>query len=455
MDEGPPTDDRVTLLVTVDSLRADAVPYMPTVQSLARHGRRYENAFAHGNWTPFSFPSVHGSRSVFADSDRVGLPETPSLAETLQADGVETVGVNAANGLLTPYWGYDRGFDAFEPFVDQHDGPVARRLAAHPTVQAWIGLASEPLRKRLSGRRDGPSNVSRLADVESRAREAIRDADGPLFCWVHYMDTHTPYVPGSKHVDAVTDESPRRLRTLRTQFRAGRGGPVDDDQLATLRTLYHAAAHQVDASIDRLLGELEDAGRREDALVVVAGDHGEEFQEHGHLAHYPKLHEELIHVPLVVDGPGVAGEESRATGLRDVPATVCDWHGAAPPAGFDGESLLDPDRDPDDPVCSVAVRGDSVTQQPIPRRLDEGELLVSARTRKWAYVRHTDSGEQALYDRQADRFEQDDVAARYPGVVDRLREATADYVADLGGDAEREEGVPEDLDRQLAALGYK
>ncbi|TKX76780.1 sulfatase, partial [Halorubrum sp. SD626R] len=55
------------LLVTIDSLRADAIaPYdrdrhSPVLQGLADGGTVFDNAFATGNWTPFSFPSILAS----------------------------------------------------------------------------------------------------------------------------------------------------------------------------------------------------------------------------------------------------------------------------------------------------------------------------------------------------------------------------------------------------------
>src|SRR6056297_468293 len=117
----PPVSNVV--LLTVDSLRADAIsPYddeshTPVLDELADRGTVFERAFATGNWTPFSFPSILASRPVFADSGSVGVDAAPTLAETLSAAGISTGGFNAANGFLTDHWGYDEGFDTFEPFV--------------------------------------------------------------------------------------------------------------------------------------------------------------------------------------------------------------------------------------------------------------------------------------------------------------------------------------------------
>ncbi|MFC6941415.1 sulfatase-like hydrolase/transferase [Salinirubellus sp. GCM10025818] len=497
---------RGVLLVTVDSLRADALDVMPRVRGLADRGVRFDRAFAHGNWTPFSFPSILGADPVFADAPRVGPSRRPTLAESLDRDGVDTAGINAANGFLTAHWGYDRGFGTYETFMNP-SGPVGRFLAAHPTVGGWAQVLGSPLRRAANAvrgiERHHAVDTSHLLRAEERALEFLdretggldregqaldRDgapdrgeavgeaeragnrADDPFFLWVHYMDTHTPYVPAPKHVRAVTDGEKGAARMFGAHLRAGLGRGVSDRTLDALRDLYLGAAHQVDASVGRLLDALEARGLREETAVLVAGDHGEEFMEHGHLAHYPKLYDELIHVPLVADVPeGASLRVPEAVGLDLIPPTVADLLGV--PGDFDGRSALPVLRgeEPpaDEPVVSVAVRGESVTQQPIPRRLDDGDLLVSARTDRWTYVLHTATGERELYDREVDPGEEENVLEVHEGEgiapVERLDAAVGERVERIEamerrsgseGDDRRPE-TPSDIDRQLKALGYR
>lgn len=132
------------------------------------------------------------------------------------------------------------------------------------------------------------------------------------------------------------------------------------------------------------------------------------------------------------------------------------------PDHFTGAPLRGPSsRTRQDPVTSVAVRGESVTAQPIPRRPADGEVLVSARTRDWAYIRHADSGREELYDRRADPSEQVDrlgtsraTAAGVP--LERLRGATDERLARIETDVDaRDSKTPEGVTDQLAALGYR
>ncbi|PSQ57834.1 sulfatase [Halobacteriales archaeon SW_8_68_21] len=484
------------VLVTVDSLRADAVsPYdaerhSPVIDDLADGGTVFDRAFATGNWTPFSFPSILASEPVFARLGDIGVDESDTLAEALSEAGIATGGFNAANGFLTDHWGYPDGFDEFESFVTSVGSSVySRYLAAHPTVEAWIQLATSPVRRfgsKLRGDDDDRPflDASRMFDVEDAATEFVDDADEPFFLWIHYMDTHTPYVPAPRYIREVSDGIVGTHQMLHAHARTSLGLEVDERTLRELRTLYQATVRQVDASVGRLLDGLDAAGVADDTAVLVAGDHGEEFQEHGHLAHYPKLYDELIHVPLVADVPGLdGGRVDGHVGLDAIPPTVADLLGVEPSAEWHGESLLpalrgdavstrdsadDPAAEPtDDPVVSVTVRGEDVTQQPIPRSLSDGDLLVSARDNDWTYVENVDADAAELYHLPSDPTQQENLAAnpgeRAQAVIDRLKpvvDAHAELLRERGAAAAAERGedgddeVDEDLEARLEALGY-
>jgi uncharacterized sulfatase len=470
-----PADVTNVVLVTVDSLRRDALggedSVSPVLDDLAAESVEFENAVAQGNWTPFSFPSIHGSRPVFDEGPDIGVADSQTLAERLSEAGVRTGGFNAANGFLTDHWGYDRGFDEFEPFVDG-----SGFLAAHPTIQAWVQLGTSPFRRAASylggGSDERPfADVSRMGELEDHATEFVETSGDGFFLWVHYMDTHTPYVPAPRHLREVSDTHFGLVGMLWSHFRTGMGWDVDERTLGTLRTLYDGTVRQVDESIGRLRATLAAEGVADETAIVVAGDHGEEFLDHGHLSHYPKLYRELIDVPFFVHHPDAdGGTVHQPVGLDTIPPTVCDllgvdpapeWEGRSVAKALDGEPIADCG-----PVISVAVRGESVTSQPIPRHKADGELLVSARDARWTYIEHTESGHRELYDRRDDPEERRDHCAEDtaieapPPVIDRLSAAVADHVDRLdeatGEDQRTEPGDESDeITARLKALGYK
>jgi len=466
------------VLVTVDSLRTDALGTdndelsTPVMDSLAESGTVFDRAFATGNWPPFSFPSILASRPVFADSGDLGVKDVPTLAATLSDAGVSTGGFNAANGFLTSHWGYDDGFDEFEPFVTSvGSGIYSRYLATHPTVEAWLQLATSPAR-RLSAWLQGNAidrpflDTSRMFAVEEAATSFIQETDSPFFLWVHYMDTHTPYVPAPRYIREVSEDLLGTHRLLHAHARTGLGWNVGERTLADLRTLYRAAARQVDASIGRLLETLSASDARDETAVVLVGDHGEEFQDHGHLSHYPKLYDELIRVPLVVDVPGAEGRRvGTQVGLDAIPPTVADLLDVESPQKWEGATLtpsvLHGDSPPDEPVVSVTVRGEEITTQPIPRSLDDGDLLVSVRDHDWTYVENVGDGDVELYYRPTDPAEQDDLSADPNAdqrkIIEQFGSIVDEHAATLRKQDRQptDESVDDDLEARLSALGYR
>ncbi|MEI9863872.1 MAG: sulfatase-like hydrolase/transferase [Limisphaerales bacterium] len=54
---------------------------------------------------------------------------------------------------------------------------------------------------------------------------------------------------------------------------------------ASLKSSYLNSLHYVDRQIGRIVKALKDRGEYEQTIIVVAGDHGEEFGELGHFGH--------------------------------------------------------------------------------------------------------------------------------------------------------------------------
>jgi len=126
-----------------------------------------------------------------------------------------------------------------------------------------------------------------------RARAFVEQAgEGPIFLFLFFDGTHFEYT-----------FAPRSRVFL----------PVWDGQgaLASLtappelvRNRARNAAHEVDWKLDEFLSWLA-ARRGRDPLVLVTGDHGEEFGERGLRGHAHGISEAETHVPCVIAGPGV------------------------------------------------------------------------------------------------------------------------------------------------------
>ena len=104
--------------------------------------------------------------------------------------------------------------------------------------------------------------------------------------------------------------------------------------------------------MDREVGRLLDAYRRmgfaDNSFTIFTADHGESLMEHERwFTHGHHVYEEVLHVPLLVQGPGVsAARVSDAVSLADVAPTLLRFTGLDPMPGLYGRSLSDtvPDR---------------------------------------------------------------------------------------------------------------
>jgi arylsulfatase A-like enzyme len=159
-----------------------------------------------------------------------------------------------------------------------------------------------------------------------------------------------------------------------------------------------------------LLDHLRAAGQYDDTLIVVAGDHGEAFGEHGDFVHGHLAYEEVMHVPLLVKFPAgmrVAGGAVDALAqLTDIAPTVLDALGLRHlAAGMQGVSLLPAlcagDEENSQPPSHLVTLspGHPVTVPPRTVAFSETQAsaansrLLAVRTERWKYLRVDPPGE--------------------------------------------------------------
>jgi membrane-anchored protein YejM (alkaline phosphatase superfamily) len=166
-----------------------------------------------------------------------------------------------------------------------------------------------------------------------------RDSNRPFFNFMFFEATHAPYqFPDSNTIrdDYITEMNYAKLNL-------GTG-------ISQIKNRYINAAHSVDKQIGRLLIYLEDNNLTDNTIVIITGDHGEEFMEkghwgHGHNAVFP---EEQIRVPMVLAIPGMTSKEvNYTTSHLDIPATILPMLGVVSiPEDYSfGHSLLAKTRD--------------------------------------------------------------------------------------------------------------
>ncbi|MDQ0291129.1 sulfatase-like hydrolase/transferase [Oligosphaera ethanolica] len=116
----------------------------------------------------------------------------------------------------------------------------------------------------------------------------------PFFLFNFFEVTHSPY---QFCPDCVIREPYLESINYNTL------GPED---AAALKNRYVNAARCLDSQFGRIIAALDELGLSDRCMVIITGDHGEEFFEKGHVGHNSTFVEEQIHVPLLIHAPGIA-----------------------------------------------------------------------------------------------------------------------------------------------------
>jgi arylsulfatase A-like enzyme len=94
-----------------------------------------------------------------------------------------------------------------------------------------------------------------------------------------------------------------------------------------------------------VLDRLKGLGIRDQTLICITSDHGEEFNEHGWAQHDAQLWNESLHVPLIFAGPGVPRGKVIEGPLenRHLARTLMDLAGISETGAGTSRNLLRPE----------------------------------------------------------------------------------------------------------------
>lgn len=388
------------LLVTLDTTRADRIGCYgyaggstPSLDKLAASGVLFEWALtqvpqtlpAHATLLTGRYPREHGIR---VNGQAALGDQFPTLTSIFKSKGYAT-GAFVSSFVLDDRFGLARGFDVYDDEMPQD------------LVE----------RRRIDAERAGNETTDRalawLGSVKSK----------PFFCWLHYYDPHDPYAPPAAF--------------------ANRGRDPYDGEIAF-----------VDSQIDRVMTWLNAERLTGRTLIVVVGDHGESFGEHGERGHAVFLYQTNMRIPLLLSHPGALPAARRVSGvadLADVFPTVLDLFGLSAPPNL---------------LCRSLVP--SMLGSPLPARPSYGESHYaqysygwaeqrSLTTERWKFVSST---KPELFDLAADPDEQVNVAAGHPDIVEQLRRALMSRYAEMTPGRAAEAKMDDAGRRALESLGY-
>jgi arylsulfatase len=418
------------VLVVVDTVRADHVgaygyarDTSPRLDAWAADNLFFESARSQA---PCTYPSVNSlltSRDPihFHHGQDLGIPAGfPSLPEILADHGFTTAAVS--------------------------ESPVVRRTPSRYNETGGFGRGFHYFDESCYS----PTFRFDAACVNERAAALIDEIDGPFLLYLHYMQPHGRYQPPPSHPrrfageyegdrPAVRDGSPNPFAKL---VRRGEADRIDRADLAHLVDLYDDEIAYFDRRFGELLEMLEDRGLRDDTLIVLASDHGEDFLEHGQMKHCQSVFDSQVKTPLVMEIPGIEPRRLAVDAMNlDVVPTLLDWLGIDPaPFGLEGRSLLPwivSPKEPPSPGAFSAWRGHRAFVQ------GRHKLIVD-------YA----SGERTLYSLDDDPGETRDASTELPTVEKAMARVLLERVRTVEQGRAEDEELREDIARRLRQIGY-
>jgi len=439
----PPTAAAVAgttvVLITTDTLRRDHVSAYPDSGDLTPHlaaiaakAVRFDDAVStapltlpsHTSMLSGVSPTEHGvyKNGMVLPADLRGVPE--ALAEA----GFYT-GAFTSSLILHGSHGMRSWFHVYRDALGTRIG--ADKLLLASLVSSGADWARDAPEDKI-GKEPGPVTVARaLVWLDGVPPEA------PVFLWVHLYDAHSPF--GDTEPDPVQratvvpcDWSAHPAALRRTPWHPVRPmkppiAPTYKCKEASWNKLvarisgYRGAVSYLDQQVGALVAGLDDAGRWENAGVVVVADHGESLYEHQqHVSHQYSLYDPVIRVPLFVRAPGETGVRTEPVSTVRVAATLRDLAGLPPDPSIAGPSLLDVGED-----RPISVGPAAIDRMP---RVKGAPVQVVAR---WGGLKVLldEAGHAERYDLAVDPGE------RRPGLTEEEREASRAIIQERVTDA--------------------
>lgn len=379
---------RYLILWIMDALRADRVrlfnpkarPEVPVFEELAGSSAVFVHNYVQGNesrashgsiWTG-TYPVVHGFLSA-----RGGIAtKWLTIDELMKSAGLYTSGVSA-NGYITIKRGFGTVWNQYVNLI--HEGG---------------GLSGEWILDKA------------LGTVERRK-------DDPWFLYIGTIDTHATWRAKEPWLSKY-DPAPYSGRWVKSvpatdmaEVNAGKLAVLERD-IVRIRAMYDANVSYTDQVLGELLARLDAWGIRDQTMIVITADHGDElFERKGVVGHAKSLRETLVHVPLIIHYPPLfpAGSIPEGTEVVDIVPTVADAFGLEWNDQWQGESLL--------PLANGVGAG-----YPRMSMASQFEHTHAGRIGRWKLVAKG-SGAEQLFDLEADPLERDDVRDR-AGIEYRL-----------------------------------
>lgn len=317
------------ILITISSLRSDHVSCLgyprnttPNFDTFSESSTLFSSAYATSSWMmPAAgsiFTSLYPTEHHATDINRQISANAVTLGEILQKDGYFCAGF-CCNPRLSSENGFARGFHYYDDY----------------SVELIVNNLS-------STSDDFDINTTRTNDLinDAAIRWLENNSHQPFFLFVHFYDNHWDYLPPAGY-DTLYDRDYRGPLTgnaiSKEPLYSNRPPDRDVDHLIAL---YDGQVRRTDEDLGDLMEYLKQKKLFDSSIIIICGDHGEQFYEHGHTSHHG-IYDELLHVPLAVHLPTakrVTVFDGLVSGI-DIMPTILDYTSIDLPTNLRGVSL--------------------------------------------------------------------------------------------------------------------
>jgi arylsulfatase A-like enzyme len=403
----------------------------PALDQLAAEGVVFDQHYA-------DCPSVGGARRAWRNG-RYGLPGSEVEAPQPWDGSIDLLALLREEAITThlvvdPTWALPANFAAGWD---------------HVTLVPAASPAETPLHRTL--------------EAAARVRAGYASLDQWLL-WIELPPLLPPWEIPSEFFDQFSLQKPDYDEEESTDSRSRPAAPLldpavgllpltDDTTFGRLQFTYGAAVAYLDSGLERLFDELRQGDWIDDVLILLTTDRGLALGEHGVVGEYrPWLHDELIHVPLIVRLPRAAEAGRRIAGLSqsvDLMPTLLDLFGLPIPASVHGRSLRPLMRGEVSEVRAYACAG-----------LRTGDAVEWAlRTPHWGFLLplHPATEEsprsRQLYVKPDDRWEVNNVIQHHLELADHFQQVLFAFASAMRRPGPLQPPMLRDVEAQLAAAG--
>ncbi len=443
------------IFIAVDALRASNLGCYgykkntsPNIDRLAKMGLLFEDTYACINHTDPSFTTIFSGRcplshGILNHGPRVTDIEVKSfnergiklLPEILKENDYRTLAIDWL-------WRWHKtGYDYYsgaKPQASLH-GFLKQQVRKFPFLRRLITQSIiEKIQQKISKGISKPYEDAKC--ITDQAIKLIsKNKQEKFFLFLHYWDTHTPYLPPHNYLPNYKDAAKKiaELSKLITGKRLKEKFSYFEKKVqeyqSTIIESYDGEISFADNEIGRLLNYLENQNLLNDTMIILTSDHGESLTEHGIYLDHAGLYDETLHVPFLLFHPDLP-KDKRIKGFAqhyDFVPTILELLNIETDLRFDGKSAI--------PLIEGHKIHSAIYAEEI-----QYQRKRAIRNSNWKYIYSLNEKEipcrrcgrihgakEELYDLNRDPKETENIMAKKPNVASDLRKSLETWINNL------------------------